>query len=299
MIDIVEDRNQILMVEDKNLISIHKHSFVIQKPAVINNVKHFVFDLDETIGSFTELYLLWSGLKQLKHQEFQETIIYFSRVLDLYPEFLRYGIVPIFQYLYKKKEDGFCKGIHIYTNNNCNPPWVELLQKYIENLGQMPNLFDQIISSFKIGSKRTTYAKTLGDFFRCTLLPKNIEICFVDNTYFPKMRTGKVFYIQPKSYYHSLTLDEILNRFIHSDLGKNTKCASWETQSWKDCMKDWFYENGYQPVMKTTQERNEDIFVSKRLIYHIKDFFYLTIRKQKTRKNRNKFWLNNTKKRTI
>ena len=291
------DKNQ--FTED---LKIHKHTYIRSETPILSAKKHFVFDVDETIGSFSDFYLLWRGLIHLQNQlakhtdltktHFQENIENFTKILDLYPEFLRPGILSIFKYLHHKKKQGFCHGIHIYTNNNCKPPWVELLETYLERLGQTSKLFDEIITSFKLGSKRTTYAKTLSDFFRCSLLPKDIEICFIDNSYFPKMKNSRVFYIQPKAYFHGLSINEILTRFQKSTLGQTLKVSD----TWKTSMVEWFFQHGYQPTLKTYQEKNGDILVSKRLMYHIKDFFYLTLRKPKTRKVRGRFWFNITKR---
>ena len=58
-----------------------------------------VFDLDETLGSFGDLYILWSGVKHI-HKNFEQ----FDKLLDLYPEFFRYGIMTILEFLYEKKK---------------------------------------------------------------------------------------------------------------------------------------------------------------------------------------------------
>ena len=72
----------------------------------ITETKHFylpekiiVFDLDETLGSFGDLYILWSGIKHL-FEDFDR----FDDLADMYPECIRFGVLTILEYLYKKKQ---------------------------------------------------------------------------------------------------------------------------------------------------------------------------------------------------
>ena len=78
-------------------IIIHPNRFCVS--TVRPKKKHFVFDLDETLGSFSDMYILWKGIKHLR-----ESIIFdkslFRNIINLFPEFLRYGIATILQYLH-------------------------------------------------------------------------------------------------------------------------------------------------------------------------------------------------------
>jgi len=92
--------------------------------------KVIVFDLDETIGSFGDLYILWEAITEyynMKNQ-FHNMDDIFHKLLDLYPEFLRHGILNILGYLYNKKLSGECAKVFLYTNNQCygsnNSKWL-------------------------------------------------------------------------------------------------------------------------------------------------------------------------------
>ena len=189
--------------------------------------KVLVFDLDETLGSFSELQWIWNAILQFheKSKLFNETQKQqlLKTLIDIYPEFLRPGILPILEYVDKKKTSGECMAVFLYTNNQHPPPWtehiVDFFNQYIEEKHHTPMFFDQTIRAFKIGQEkiewmRTSHDKSYGDFIKCTLLPPNTEICFIDNTYFRSMIYPKVYYIQPKSYVHSLTQDDIVKRFV-------------------------------------------------------------------------------------
>lgn len=81
--------------------------------------KIIVFDLDETLGYFTELNILWNILKDYaKTQSLNVSSIfnqnYFNKLLDLYPEFMRKSIYSILHYVkYKKRVTNVIKYIFI------------------------------------------------------------------------------------------------------------------------------------------------------------------------------------------
>ena len=60
-------------------------------------MKVVVFDLDETLGYFSQFGQLWNELIPNKDIDFNE-------LFDLYPEFLRPNILEILQFLNEKKK---------------------------------------------------------------------------------------------------------------------------------------------------------------------------------------------------
>ena len=274
---------------DKNIEELYSHQKSVSKKVI-------VLDLDETIGSFTDLYRLWSSIDDYLKISINKSIsdfIIFSSLSDLYPEFLRHGILHILEFIYHKKKQGICSNIYLYTNNqiiinseNSTPTrWVCKIVNYLTMKVCGTNtdeLFDKLICAFKINRKiieikRTTNSKTHADFIKCTLLPKTTEICFLDNTYFSNMVNEKVYYIQPRSYYHCLSIKTIISRFIISPM------SSEFSSNIENFITDWFAMNSteYKP-----HPLDLDVFVAHKMMYHIKEFFYLTSRKNKTKKNR-------------
>ena len=65
---------------------------------MVNNI--IVFDLDETLGYFTQLGIIWECLIN----EIDNNLLNFFNTLDLYPEFLRPNIFNILNYIKKKKK---------------------------------------------------------------------------------------------------------------------------------------------------------------------------------------------------
>jgi len=256
-----------------------------------SNGRVIAFDLDETLGSFTDLEILWSALQHFT-QEY--TPINFNQLLDLYPEFLRYGIIHILEFLLQKKKMGHCKQIYIYTNNQCNPPWVDFISEYFTyKLNEKTNIFDKIIRAFKIGKERidldrTSHSKTYSDFIRCTLLPETTEICFIDNVEYTSMEKDRVYYIQPYSYYHHLSTHEIIQRFITSPIIYNVK-GGHNTQLIHQSIADYFiYRNHITNGNSILSDLKRDILVSQKIMYHLKEFFYLTSKRKRTQKKYNK-----------
>jgi len=240
--------------------------------------KVIVFDLDETLGYFSDLVSLWYVIALKKTQQ------NFNALLDQYPEFLRYGILTILEYLYHKKHAGKCYKLYLYTNNKYSPEIPRYIAKYFDyKMGvyrdmddlTKTHLFDQVICAFKVGNRiiepcRTTHKKTHSDFIRCTLLPKNTEICFIDDVYHNRMNHHKIYYIQPSEYYHNLKKDEIINR----------ACAFMPDVYKRDYLQYLFNNNHNKP--HASNETN--IQVSQKIMYYIKEFFHLSSINTKTRK---------------
>jgi SAM-dependent methyltransferase len=190
-------------------------------------MKIVVFDLDETLGYFTELGIFYDCLKKYLNTENNTTALTqtdFNDILDLFPEFLRPNIINILTYLKKKKESNCCHKMMIYTNNNGPPEWANHIISYFESKIKH-KLIDQLIAAFKINGKqveicRTTHSKTHKDLIRCTKIPPNAEICFLDDTFYSEMANENIYYINIKPYYYDLPFDIMLNRFKNSNCGK-------------------------------------------------------------------------------
>lgn len=240
-----------------------------KRPTVI------VFDLDETLGSYSDLNVIW---------EYFKYNISFNTLLDLFPEFSRYGIFSILEFTYQKKINGQCDKLFIYTNNKCSYEFVELISKYFSyKLGITDGeLFDQIIRSFKVNGKivevfRTTQNKTHDDFIRCTLIPPKTQICFIDNSYFNEMENKRVYYIQPMSYHHGIFKEEIIKRLTYF---ANKPILDKLYENLYAFPQDIFEKNkGYFETKKNIHK-----IVAQKIMYHIKDFFYLTRPRRKTKK---------------
>jgi hypothetical protein len=241
-------------------------------------MKIVVFDLDETLGYFVQYGIFWDCLNSYLLQNNKNNSKLdepdFDTVLDLYPEFLRPNIMQILDYLKKKKHTQCCEKIMIYTNNQGHQSWTNNIISYFEKKLNY-KLFDKIISAFKINGKqieiyRTTNNKTYNDFMRCTLLPKNAQICYLDDTYYPEMINENVYYINIKPYIYDLKFDEMINRLLKSDIFAKEIV---DPTSCKEYIINFMDRYNYTHVEKTTIAQNVDKALSKKIMHHLELFF--------------------------
>jgi len=240
-------------------------------------MKIVVFDLDETLGYFTQYGIFWDSLKYYFKNEnnIQLTYTDFNAILNLYPEFLRPNIINILTYLKETKLSNCCHKMFIYTNNNGPPEWANYIIQYFEEKIKY-KLIDQIITAFKINDKpignlRTTHNKTHIDLIKCTKIPINSEICFLDDTFYHEMANDNIYYINVKPYYYNLPFNYMIQKFKESGiLGKNIN-----TNFEKNIIKHIkLYK--YECIYKDLKEYEIDKILGKRIIQHLKYFFIKT-----------------------
>lgn len=237
--------------------------------------KVVVFDLDETLGYFLELGVFWEALLSYAKQDNILTQPIFNKVLDLYPEFIRPNIFTILKYLKRQKTKGVCRSVMIYTNNMGPPEWVHFIKNYIHEKLEY-NLFDQVIGAFKVNGKiieicRTTNEKNKDDFIRCTKLPENIEICFIDNEYHENMNQDDIYYIKVNTYIHTLMPNIMIDRFISSQVSKALVQNNDDLIEFNKFITA--YMKRYSGIIKTKDEYEIDKIVSKQLMVLLQSFF--------------------------
>ena len=251
-------------------------------------MKIVVFDLDETLGYFTEFGIFWDCLIYYFKNKNEHTLTQsdFNDILDLFPEFLRPNIINILNYLKNKKQSLCCHKMMIYTNNSGPKEWAHHIIDYFSKKINY-KLFDQLISAFKINGKvvevcRTTHDKTYNDFIKCTKLPVNAEICFLDDTFYPEMANDNIYYINVKPYYHDLKFEYMLDKFSKSDIGK--KIIN-NDDNFIKIMNEHIKLYKYDCIDKETNEYEMDKIVGKQIVKHLQEFFNKT-KKNKTIRNK-------------
>ena len=237
-------------------------------------MKVVVFDLDETLGYFVEFGIFWECLtRQLRETtSIKLTQDDFSRLLDLYPEFLRPNILNILNYLKSKKINGSCEKVMIYTNNQGPKSWAQQLIHYFDSKLKY-NLFDQIVCAFKVNGKRiepnrTSHEKSYNDLLSCsnTKIPSNAEICFLDDNYFPEMSHDNVYYIYVKPYKHDIEYSDMIHRLT------NSRILEYGLQEEEDLLKRMRTYN-YTYVIKEDAEYEDDKTISKDILSYLRLFF--------------------------
>ena len=155
--------------EPNNTVNVYNRFFLnsniiypklkIKIPTSHKFLKVIIFDLDETIGSFHEAAILWKIIESELHADF-------NTLMDLYPEFLRYGILQIIEFILNKKTMGKCDTLYLYTNNINSPVFPNLISEYLKYKLKIDyDIFDKLICAFKVNNKiiehnRSTHNKT-------------------------------------------------------------------------------------------------------------------------------------------
>ena len=250
--------------------------------AIKQKYKIVVFDLDETLGYFTELGIFCDALEYVMGNKLNNNE--FFEIVDLFNEFLRPHIISILKYIMKMKQRKCCDKIMIYTNNQGPRDWVEKISAYFDNKLEY-KLFDQIIGAFKIKGKqiemnRTSHDKSLKDFVKCTHIPEDAEICFIDDQYHPNMINSNIYYINVKPYIYNIEYYDMSDRYYNKYIPIDDK------EDFINNMVDFMNNYNYNVVVTPENEVNVDKIVGKKLLQHLE--LYFNTSKNNTRKNRKK-----------
>ena len=254
----------------------------LSSPASSTSKKIVVLDVDETIGYFVELGIFCDALTTtVWNDDTTAQYAHFNHLMDAFPEFMRPNILDLLRFLKLKKETNECCGVMVYTNNTGPRAWVEHIIKYMESkLGA--RLFDQIVAAFKVNGKliemgRTTHDKTYEDLLRCTKLPSNVEVCFLDDQMHSQMEHGHVYYINVKPYVHQLSVQTLINRFMQSAVLRSTIAQkSMAADVFRNRIAKFMQRFQSAHVPKDPMEQEIDAIISKKIMEHLNDFFNST-----------------------
>ena len=251
-----------------------------------NPYKVVAFDLDETLGCFTEIGIFWDALENFYgHNLFPNK---FHEVLDIFPEFFRPEIFKILDFIHTKRT---CRKLFIYTNNQGDKNWLHMLTSYIDKkLGY--KVFNQVVAAYKVNGKqmepkRTSHEKSLSDLIRCTDIPPTSEVFFVDDLYHPLMDKDTVTYLNIKPYRYSMPYEEMARRYYINMNKKPTKKITISEADFVEQMVTFMKRYNYRVLQKGAIEEKSDKAESKKLATHLEEF--LKPKKiNQTRKPRNK-----------
>jgi len=246
------------------------------------NQKAVVFDLDETIGHFIQLGMFINLIENYIGKEL--TSPQQQKILHLYPELFRPGIMRVFKYL-KKRQHSNIK-ILIYTNNIGPKKWVMMIKNYIEKqVGG--KLFDKIIAGYRLGfhgeiqeHSRTTTDKTYSDLLKAGKISSNAKIIFFDDKWHSQMEDENMDYIRLNPYNITLSLHTFLKNFISSEIGEKlikdpVHFSYYMEETWKK----------YQFREGTVYLKNEKKYTDTKIFKRLKKFLNAT---PFTRKKRGK-----------
>ena len=252
-----------------------------------------VFDLDETLGHFHLIRLVWESIHEFieyNNIPYMMSQDDFNDLFDVFPKMLRPEVLSILHFLKGEKDKGTCSGIMVYTNNKYPKEWVYLIIRYIEyKIGH--KIFDNIVLAFKKNGRiqqmgRTTNDKKIEDFVACCKLPQSVEICYFDNSEYSGMVSENVYYLKVRAYYHPFTEGFIVQRVTSHPVWTRVLCAAHERhiQMFTQFFIKNLHKKGYHFAEKSFLDYEMDKVTSKRIQTHLTDFFgYISTNKVRSR----------------
>ena len=252
-------------------------------------IKIVVFDLDETLGYFVELSIFWESLNsyiKTEKVEYELDQKDFNEVLDLFEGFIRPNIVSVLNYLKYKKQTKVCNSVLIYTNNQGTKDWALHIQKF----------FETKINGKKYELCRTSHEKTIHDLLKCSKLPPNTEVCFLDDVLYPEMSGKNIYYIKVNPYVYNIPFDVMIQRFLTSEIGK--KIIN-DKKNFTNYMSTYMSQYAYTYVEKSADEYEIDKIITKKTMFHLQTFFNKHWKDTDTNKNYTNKKKLNTRSKTL
>ena len=244
------------------------------------------WDLDETLGCFVELGMLWDALNKFSSRKLTNSDFY--KLLDTYSMFLRPDIMKVLKLLKTKKKLNRKLIIVVFTNNQGPESWAQLIIDYFNHKLKY-KLFDTIIPAYKVDGKqiskcRTGHEKKYDDLLNCLKLPKGTPVCFIDDQQHHQMMKDDVYYILLKQYEISITFGNLLEKLKESGLAKFFDVES-DTNMQK--MKEFLEEYSLDIKTRSKRQLNIDKIITKKLYNHIQTYLKENLKKHnKTRQNK-------------
>jgi hypothetical protein len=124
--------------------------------------------------------------------------------------------------------------------------------------------------------------KENNDLIKCSRLPVNSEICFIDDTYYPEMANDNVYYINIKPYYYDLSFEYMFKKLMDSEIGKK---IIGDDNEFEKLMMENINLFKYIVIKKDDKEYEVDKVIGKHIISHLQTFFNRSS-KNRTIKNR-------------
>ena len=115
--------------------------------------------------------------------------------------------------------------------------------------------------------------KTHKGFNRCTKVPSNSKICFLDDVFHPGMENENIYYINIKPYMHDLSFDTMIERFTKSGLINQTILGDENIASMQQYITDYMKKYNYIFMEKSKESLIIDKILSKKIMQHLQIFF--------------------------
>jgi hypothetical protein len=108
---------------------------------------------------------------------------------------------------------------------------------------------------------------------RCSKLPENIEVCYLDDVYYPKMNADNVYYIKISPYTHDLPFEIMIHRFINNDISKKLIFGPHSEKDFSDFINENVSKYEFVYNKKNKNEYDIDKIIAKKTMIHLQSFF--------------------------
>lgn len=173
--------------------------------------KIIVFDLDQTIGDFYLIGVLYSQLYNYLN---------LYTILDSFQDCFRPYIFHLFRTIQDHKQTNKINSVIIYTNNIGGKKWVHGIIQYIHDKLNY-QLFDDIIFGHIVlngnisDTRRKNPYKCFSDLKTILHLNNNSSIIFIDDNHHEKMIHSQVKYILVSPYTYTIDHNRIIENIAH------------------------------------------------------------------------------------
>ena len=250
------------------------------KASVGNDIKKIiVFDLDETLGYFSEFGIFYDAVERFSGNRMTHPQSF--KLIELFEkEIGRPRITTILREIALMKRRGTVDCVMIYTNNQGGPEWTYMIKDYFENRIGVGRLFDKTVCAYRAGgpgsddNRRTTHSKTYNDLVvRCCKLPKTTQVCFVDDQLHPGMRNNaNVYYLKVPPYVFSLPPQIFVERFIGSTISAQIRRLKKTSEFTNHVLKCFSRTEYYKYSPKTPDSLKVDKKIGTELLEMVRKF---------------------------
>ena len=245
-------------------------------------MKIIIFDLDETIGFFGEIYTFFCAIKHYfsvySNAEYKDDDM-LGYLIDIFPELLRPGILNILHKLAQERiTNGSSFYIYIYTSNRLHDSWANNIKNYLNNKTRY-NILHDVIFNTTPKQRTVIHTKNIEDFSKQTNINRNNNFCFIDNNFHPYMIKPNIHYIHVNHYVCYISINELIQRTLMSQtIGKHISYKTIFIKEIKTYYKNLFSKRVLNYLnsdrKKTNEETSTDKRISLELYEHLISFLH-------------------------
>jgi hypothetical protein len=232
-------------------------------------MKIIIFDLDETIGFFGEIYTFFCAVKHYfsvySNTEYKDEDV-IGYLIDIFPELLRPGILNILRKLsHDKIYNPSPFYVYIYTSNKLHDSWANNIKNYLNNKTRY-NILDDVIFNTTPKQRTVIHNKNIDNFSKQSNISLNNDFCFIDNNYHPYMIKPNIHYIHLNNYICYISVNQLIQRtLVSTTIGKYISYKTIFIKEIKTYYKNLFSKRVLNYLNSDRRKPKDEISLDKRI----------------------------------